>query len=224
MFTSTGTYTGAVIGDPLSLPLVSQLRNDNNSQFASYTGSQTLSCWILSYTGVTSGLVGHTATGDTATVSASGYTTEGNIVAINQMISSTGVYSGYSLTSTSTGTIDNFESYSYSSGISYPFDSSKLISIHNQFWYNVFDSGMNALYPAGWGGEHSLASGFAVVTGTATGSTTITYLGQTINDVNELISGEIQDNRKYCATGDPSYFTTGEIVNLYETGYFYGYC
>jgi len=35
---------------------------------------------------------------------------------------------------------------------------------------------------------------------------------------------EIQNNRKYCTTGDPSYFTTGEIVNLTETGYFYGYC
>jgi len=69
-----------------------------------------------------------------------------------------------------------------------------------------------------------LTSGFAVITGSATGSTTLTFSGQSVSAVNSLISGEIQNNRKYCTTGDPSYFTTGEIVNLTETGYFYGYC
>jgi poly(3-hydroxyalkanoate) synthetase len=83
---------------------------------------------------------------------------------------------------------------------------------------------MSILYPAGWGGEHSLSSGFTVITGSATGSTTLTFSGQSVSAVNTLITQEIQNNRKYCSTGDPSYFTTGEIVNLTETGYFYGYC
>ena len=96
--------------------------------------------------------------------------------------------------------------------------------ITHQVWHNIYQSGINELYPLGWNGEHSLTSGFSVVTGTATGSTTLTFSGQTIDAVNNLISGEITDNRSYCSTGDSSYFTTGEIVNLTETGYFYGYC
>ena len=140
------------------------------------------------------------------------------------MMDGTGVYSGYNLISTSTGISDNFESYSYSSGISFPFSTVQLENTNDQIWHNVHSSGMSILYPAGWGGEHSLSSGFAVITGSATGSTTLTFSGQSVSTVNTLITQEIQNNRKYCTTGDPSYFNTGEIVNLTETGYFYGYC
>ena len=223
-FTSTGTYTGIISGSPLALPLITQLRNDNVGKYNSYNSSQNLFCTIISETGVTSGVIGVTDTGVAVTVSASGYNASDNLASINAMMDGTGAYSGYNLISTSTGISDNFESYSYSSGISFPFDSVQLENTNDQIWHNVHSSGMSILYPAGWGGEHSLSSGFAVITGSATGSTTLTFSGQSVSAVNTLITQEIQNNRKYCTTGDPSYFTTGEIVNLTETGYFYGYC
>lgn len=223
-FTSTGTYTGTISGSPLALPLITQLRNDNVGKYNSYNGSQNLFCTITSETGVTSGVIGATDTGVAVTVSASGYDASVNLASINAMMDATGAYSGYNLISTSTGISDNFESYSYSSGISFPFSTVQLENTNDQIWHNVHSSGMSILYPAGWGGEHSLSSGFAVITGSATGSTTLTFSGQSVSAVNTLITQEIQNNRKYCSTGDPSYFTTGEIVNLTETGYFYGYC
>ena len=223
-FTSTGAHTGTISGSPLALPLITQLRSDNLSKYNSYNDSQNLFCTIISETGVTSGVIGTTETGASVTVSASGYNSSDNLATINAMTDSTGAYSGYSLVSTSTGISDNFESYSYSSGISFPFSTVQLENPNDQIWHNVHSSGMSILYPAGWGGEHSLSSGFAVITGSATGSTTLTFSGQSVSAVNTLITQEIQNNRKYCSTGDPSYFTTGEIVNLTETGYFYGYC
>ena len=223
-FTSTGSYTGAITGGALSLPLITSLRNDNVNQYNTYAASQTLTCSINSETGVTSGIIGYTETGSPVTVSASGFSSSDNTAAINAMLDSTGLYSGYNLISTSTGIHDNFESYNYSSGISFPFSSLVIEDITHQVWHNIYQSGINELYPLGWNGEHSLTSGFSVVTGTATGSTTLTFSGQTIDAVNNLISGEITDNRSYCSTGDPSYFVTGEIVNLTETQYFYGYC
>jgi len=223
-FTSTGTYTGAISGSPLALPLITQLRNDNVGKYNSYNGSQNLFCTITSETGVTSGVIGATDTGVAVTVSASGYDASVNLASINAMMDGTGAYPSYNLISTSTGISDNFESYSYSSGISFPFSTVQLENTNDQIWHNVHSSGMSILYPAGWGGEHSLSSGFAVITGSATGSTTLTFSGQSVSAVNTLITQEIQNNRKYCTTGDPSYFNTGEIVNLTETGYFYGYC
>ena len=224
-FTSTGTYTGQVVGDPLSLPLIAALRSSNQSSYDAYVATQNdLGCSILTSNGVTSGVIGTVNTGETVNISATSFDTAQNLVSINSQISSTGAYSGYTLLSTSTGTIDNFETFSYSSGISFPFATSELEDTTSQIWHNVFNSGINLLYPSGWTGQDSLTSGFAVITGTATGSSTLTFSGKSIDAVNSLISGEIQNNRKYCTTGDPSYFNTGEIVNLTETGYFYGYC
>ena len=223
-FSSVGTYTGDVVGDPLSLSLIAELRNNNLSEWYAYTGNQDLSCAILSDTGVNSGVIGTTEPGTSATVSVSGYSAIGNMDTINAMTGSTGAYSGYSLVSTSTGIIDNFESYSYSSGITYPINSDKLEGNTDQIWNNLHYSGMQELYPFGWGGEHSLTSGFLVVTGSVTGSTSITHRGKSIEAVNNLISGEIEDSRKYCSTGDPAYYNTGEIANLSETSYFWGYC
>jgi hypothetical protein len=157
-------------------------------------------------------------------VSASGYDAADNLASINAMLDATGAYSGYVLVSTTTGISDNLEAYNYSSGISFPFSTLDLENTNGQIWHNVHSSGMNDLYPGGWNGEHSLTSGFSVITGATADSSTLTFSGQSVSAVNTLISQEIQNNRKYCSTGDPSYFTTGEIVNLYETGYFYGYC
>tara|TARA_B100000614_G_C14407207_1_gene436244 strand:- start:44 stop:745 length:702 start_codon:yes stop_codon:yes gene_type:complete len=223
-FTSAGTYTGEVVGNPLLLPLITQLRNNNLASYSGYIATTNLSCQALDG-GVTSGIIGSTSSGEAVTVSFSGYAAADNIAAINAMLDSTGAYSGYNLISTSTGIIDNFESYSFSSGISFPFPSVELTNLSfGNTWHAIHYSGMQQLYPAGWNGEHSLTSGFAIVTGSPTDSTTLTFSGQTVSAVNNLISGEINDNRSYCTTGDPSYFNTGEIVNLYETGYFYGYC
>ena len=223
-FTSTGTYTGQVAGDPLSLPLIAALRSANQASYESYTGTQNLGCSVISSTGVTSGVIGSASTGEAVSISATSFDPAQNLASINSQISNTGVYSGYVLLSTSTGISDNFESVSYSSGISFPFATSQLEDTTSQIWHNVFNSGIDLLYPSGWTGQHSLTSGFAVITGSATGSSTFTFSGKSIDAVNSLISGEIQNNRKYCTTGDPSYFNTGEIVNLTETGYFYGYC
>lgn len=223
-FTSAGTHTGAMSGDPLLSPLVTALRSENLDKYNSYNASQNLYCSIISETGVTSGVIGVTDTGVAVQVSASGYDAADNLASINAMLDATGAYSGYVLVSTATGISDNFETYNYSSGISFPFSTLDLENTNGQIWHNVHSSGMNELYPGGWNGEHSLTSGFSVTTGSATGSSTLTFSGQSVSAVNTLISQEIQNNRKYCNTGDPSYFTTGEIVNLYETGYFYGYC
>ena len=223
-FTSTGTYTGQVAGDPLSLPLIAALRSANQTSYESYTGTQNLGCSVISSTGVTSGVIGSASTGEAVNISATSFDPAQNLASINSQISNTGVYSGYVLLSTSTGISDNFESVSYSSGISFPFATSQLEDTTSQIWHNVFNSGIDLLYPSGWTGQHSLTSGFAVITGSATGSSTLTFSGKSIDAVNSLISGEIQNNRKYCTTGDPAYFNTGEIVNLTETGYFYGYC
>jgi len=223
-FTSAGTYTGEVVGNPLLLPLITQLRNNNLASYSGYIATTDLSCQALDG-GVTSGVIGSTSSGEAVTVSSSGYVAADNTAAINAMLDSTGAYSGYNLISTSTGIIDNLESYSFSSGISFPFPSSELTNLSfGNTWYAIHYSGMQQLYPAGWNGEHSLTSGFAIVTGSPTDSTSLTFSGQTVSAVNNLISGEINDNRSYCTTGDPSYFNTGEIVNLTETGYFYGYC
>ena len=99
-----------------------------------------------------------------------------------------------------------------------------LNNTNHQIWHSVHYSGMQELYPGGWNGEHSLTSGYTVFTGALGSPTTLTFSGKSVSNVNSLISGEIQDNRYYCSTGDPSHFATGEIVNLYRTGYFWGYC
>ena len=83
---------------------------------------------------------------------------------------------------------------------------------------------MNDLYPAGWTGQDSLNSGVQVVTGASAGSTTVTFSGKTTEEVNNLIGEEQATNRSYCSTGDPSYYLTGEIINLNEIKFFSGYC
>ena len=224
-FTSTGVHTGTVSGNPeLSLALIGLLRNNDVSQYTTYVGQQSLSCVVNQSTGITSGVVGMTATGSGINISASGFSTSSNTVAINDMISSTGAYSGYVLISTSTGISDNFESYIYQSGITFPHSSSDLNNTNSQIWHNVFGSGIAILYPGGYAGEHGLTSGFAIITGSATGTTQLSFSGQSVSSVNNSISGEITNNRSQCTTGDPSHFVTGEVVNLYQTGYFYGYC
>ena len=222
-FKATGTHTGEITGSPLDLNVVLDLQSDTQSQWTGYTGTKNLSCSISSET-VTSGVIGTVATGSGIYISQSGFNSGENLIAINNRISDTGDYSGYNLISTTTEIINNNQTYSYSSGISFPFSASDINDTSSQSWVNILNSGLNDLYPAGWTGQDSLNSGVQVVTGASAGSTTVTFSGKTTEEVNNLIGEEQAINRSYCSTGDPSYYLTGEIVNLTEIKFFSGYC
>lgn len=222
-FSSTGLYTGEVIGNPESLPLVISLHSNNNDQHSHYAGGQNLSC-VSQGSSTSSGAMGVTATGEGVYVSASGHDPDGNITHINGTLSSTGSFSGYVLISTTTGIIDNYEAFNYTSGINFPYSTDALNDMAHQIWSNLLTSGVNDLYPEGWTGQHSLASGFAITTGTPVSSGEITLTGISLGAATTGVINEVASNYSQCQTGDPTYFTSGEVVNITKTGYFYGYC
>ena len=127
------------------LNVVLDLQSDTQSQWTGYTGTKNLSCSISSET-VTSGVIGTVATGSGIYISQSGFNSGENLIAINNRISDTGDYSGYNLISTTTETINNNQTYSYSSGISFPFSASDINDTLSQSWVNILNSGLNIFF------------------------------------------------------------------------------
>ena len=227
-FYSTGLHSGVVTGDPNDLPLITELHLDNDAQFLNYTATTNLNCSISSRS-VSSGVVSVVSSGSGIYINTTGFSTDDNMTWINGEISEGGNYPNYTLISTTTGTTDNFESYNYTSGIVFPFSASKLDNLGDPIWSNLLASGLNDLYPGSenvhtWTGQHSLTSGFSITTGSPTSSGELTLTGVSVSGVNQKAADEMTNNYSKCSSGDPSYFVSGEVINLYKTGYFYGYC
>ena len=222
-FSSTGLYTGVVTGDPNNLPLITQLSLNNDAQFLNYTAETNLNCSISSRA-LSSGIVSVIPSGTGIHISTTGFSAEDNMTWINSEISDGGSYPDYALVSTTTGITDNYENYSYTSGVTFSFPTARLNGLGDSIWSNLLSSGLNDLYPNGWAGEHSLTSGFSIVTGSPSYDGELTFTGVSVAAANSKVIDEMANNYSKCSSGDPTYFNSGEEINVYGTGYFYGYC